>query len=414
MGHELTIGRGPRAWSRLSQVPATRMCLRALIFAGAVGVTWLVGSATATAHESTGHEAEAMRTVALTGVERLVENNTVMARQAGEPSCTPVSSASDVPSPIGTSVMTDVADVSGVAVVDDTVHSELAPSRSTEACDASDRGHGVSDDTWHADPVSQVLPLATRAQFGVLQGLADTDPDSSVELPGNARGEHRTAVGSSLQVTDSIVRNGITTAAPVSHTDGWSPDMADVTILDVDHVVATAVAPMLAPMMGPVTTVLGPLTDGLSATVLQPLLDGMTLALPQVSPPAAGKPTGQAHHTLASPVTPDVGRANSTTSTGDSVDEVQPTASVHQTGSTPGAESPVPTAPAPAPLPAVPGSGVSTGTETGSSGPVLIGGVVATIPASLDPRALEVSALHVTAYDASLRDLAGEPAVSPD
>ncbi|MGH3712249.1 MAG: hypothetical protein ACRDT4_02135 [Micromonosporaceae bacterium] len=375
MGRQSWGERGRRAWSRLSQHATVRNGVRTLVFAGAVGVTWLIGSSAASAHHATDPEAEGNRKAAKPSVERTVETSTgVLDRWLRPDGCTAPSQRQ----PGATDA--ERAEASS--------HNEL----SADNCDPAD-SRDLRDSTGadtapteNAAPDTQALPRTASGQHEEgSKGTANADPDRSIVGP--------------LAHAARPVTQGKITAVLVNHTEGTATGLVTDVIAPVTDTAGTITRPVTDRLTAP------PVTDEITDRVLP----GLSGVVPL--PPVAGLPQGNKPAAPAPPVAPGVDQSIGSTSTVDLVDEAL-SGGTRQTGQL-GAGS-APSTPVPAPPPAVPGSGVLSGYATGSYVPLPGGGATATVPAFLSENTPISGASPATAFDATLRDLAGEPAVSPD
>lgn len=360
--------RGRRAWSRLSQSASVRNGVRALVFAGAVGVTWLIGSSAANAHHGMDAESEAQRAEAVSSIERLLQPGTCVMPSERQP---------------GAAEYLNRADVSH--------RFELTPV-GCAGPDSRESGKADSgrDTVRNAAPDTQAPP---RSAPGRLDNSRSATPDNTVV--GTLTAPVRTAT------------DGKITAAAVDHTEGTVTELG-VPLTDAVRPVTDTAGKITRPVTDGLTT--SPVTDEITDRVL-PGLGGTVDELVPL-PPVAGLPQDNSPAAPAPPVAPGVDQSSGTTSTVDLGDEAAPNGA-RQTGNQVGT-SKVPHMPVPAPLPAVPGSGVISGYAMGSSVPLPGGGATATVPALLSHETSKSGASLATAHVAALRDLAGEPAVSPD
>ncbi len=362
--------RGRRAWSQLSQRAAVRHGVRALIFAGAVGVTWLIGSSAANAHHSMDPEAEAQRVQVAsevdTAVDRLLDPRVCTAPSQRQPGAAE-SAASAEASP----------------------KFELPPGicAPAESRDSTDRTESDREPAQNAAPDTQALPRSASDQLG---GTALAGPDTVGRLAEPVR-----------EVTDGKI-----TAVAVDHTAGTVTSLG-APVAGVVRPVTDAADTITRPVTDRLTLPSGPDTD----QVLPDLAGTVDRLVPL--PPVAGLPRGDKPAVPAPPVAPGVDQSTGTTSTVDLGDEAFPATGARQTG-TKGASAPSTPTPVPAPLPAVPGSGVVSGNAMGSYVPLPGGGATATVPSLHSHDVPPTGASPATAHEAALRDLAGEPAVSPD
>lgn len=369
--------RGRRAWSRLSQSASVRNGVRALVFAGAVGVTWLIGSSAAQAHHGMDAEAEAQRAEVATRVER-----TVFDRLLHPDACATPSQRQP-----GATEFVNRTDVSQ--------RFELPP----ESCDSPDsRESRESTDSdrepaRHAAPDPQAPPRSAPSQLENSGGTANAAPGNTVVGP--------------LTEPVRTVTDGKITAAAVDHTEGTVTGLG-APLTDAIRPVTDAAGTITRPVTGQLPE--SPVTDEITDRVF-PGLGGTVDRLVPL-PPVAGLPQGNQPAAPAPPVAPGVDQSTGSTSTVDLGDEAYP-GGARQTGKKVGSST-VPNKPVPAPLPAVPGSGVISGYAMGSSVPLPGGGATATVPAFPSHDVSKSGASLATAHVAALRDLAGEPAVSPD
>lgn len=381
MGSMLTSERGRRAWSRLSQSSAVRHGVRTLVFAGAVGAAWLIGTSAASAHTSTDHETGTRHSGTAAGADNAVKNDTALDRLTRR-------ECQDQPE--------------GMVSKHRITEFELAPANLADLCDDADPTRAPAA----AVPDDQAQP---RSVPGQLEAGSDSAASRRfLRSLGMLPGETPNATRSLDDATRPVTDDEITTAAPVNHTAGTASGTDADPLLDGVRPVSSAADEITSPVTGALADATRPVADGLSGSVL-PRLDGPVDNL--VPLPVAGLPSGHVPAHPAPPVAPGVDQSIDSTSAFDSDDAVLST-EAHHTGMTSATRAP--TSPAPAPLPAVPGTGVNSGGTTSSYSPSSGGGATATVPAFPVHSALQSSTLLATAYSAALRDLAGEPAVSPD
>lgn len=420
MGTQLTAERGERAWSRLAQRAGFRHCVRVLVFAGAVGTAWLIGSSAASAHSADGQVGVSGHR---SGVERGVENNTWRSDELLRQQCT--GGSSDLAGPDSRNT-------------GDAKNTEAGQHGSTAKAQHN-RNTKHNRNTIDPEPVSQPSACGAREESAAGEaapGSQASSPDAGHTLEGSegtattsadphGRSASGTADGAATQIPPlgSLAGETLTTAtgvvggdeavsaAPVSHTAGRATDA---------H--GSPLASALQPVLSTVDTVSRPVTDVL-AHATRPVADevagdeaprlGNTVHK-LVPLPGAGLSPDEAPVNSAPPVAPGVDLASGKTSPVEAVDAA-PTKSKQARHTGPKDAAPASHLPIPVPLPAVPGSGVSYGNATGSQfSQQQGGGMTATVTGLPISSAPESSALLATAYQAALRDLAGEPAVSPD
>ncbi|MGH3728487.1 MAG: hypothetical protein ACRDTU_07010, partial [Micromonosporaceae bacterium] len=194
VGQQSGIEREPRAWSQLTHSVAVRNCVRALIFAGAVGVTWLIGSSAASAHQDTDPEAEAQR--AETGVlERLLLTH----------DCSDESSTSEDANPENP---TDAGASQGKIT-----SFTLTPHELVDPCATRlDRERGTD-----LAPDSQAAPGTYRGQFSESEGETPADQDGSIDLLPPFTGEPP-VIRPLANAMQPITNGKVVAVGPVLHT----------------------------------------------------------------------------------------------------------------------------------------------------------------------------------------------------
>ncbi len=434
MGTHLSTEREAHALSLLARNHGLRILVRALLFAGVVGAAWFIGSSSADARPIA--DAQVMTHRGIESSVDMVENNTerIDARETrqreSESSC--------------------VADAA--LVPEDTADAKTARHSNSSKTSKTSKSWCLSTSAQETTSNTQDLSQLLRHLYENPEGSASTDVDpdrspvsgaaagtgattspfaptnASRSLSGDRKAPHEDVAPRHQKVSagggDVAVRGGVLVAwAPVNPTVANAVASSEVF---GDHIANTVwsgvrvVAPLSvpAPLTGvtsggadSITTALMGLTwsapDVLVGDLLSRWGSEIKLVEPLVGTP---RPEGPAIH-KEQPVAPGIASSGGTPP--NEADGAAMPSTPHRST---GMKDAVPASklPAPSPLPTAPGAGVHTGGATGSHLPTSEGGATATVPALSFHGAYEFDALFTTAHHSSPRDLAGEPAVSPD